>query len=354
MERSLCGTAIRMNPSAWTTVTAACTLQTAGSFGDDRIARTTYDNAGRVSLVQTGYGVTGVQADEVATTYSSNGQVATVTDAEGNRTTYEYDGHDRLVKTRMPDPVSAGTSSTTDYEQLTLDANGNVTSRRLRDGASIGYSYDTLNRVTAKDLPGSDPDVGYTYDLLGHMLTAATASQTLTFTWDALGRNLTQAGPLATVSYGYDAAGRRNALAETHGYFVSYDRLVTGEVSTIRDGNGLALATYAYDDRGRRTGRTLFDGTAASYGYDAVDRLTSLTQDLAGGADDLTLGFSYNPAGQIISTTRSNDAYAYTAHADQNVSDAVNGLNQLTATGATSLSHDGRGNVSAIGDNALI
>jgi hypothetical protein len=44
--------------------------------------------------------------------------VETVTDAENNRTTYEYDGHDRLSKTYfpMPSPKGAGTSSTTDYE----------------------------------------------------------------------------------------------------------------------------------------------------------------------------------------------------------------------------------------------
>ena len=135
---------------------------------------------------------------------------------------------------------------------------------------------------------------------------------------------------------------------------MTYDYDTLGEATAERDGFGNAMVAFAYDDRGRRTGLTWLNGATAAYGYDAVDRLTSLTQDLAGGADDLTLGFSYNPAGQIISTTRSNDAYAYTAHADQNVSDAVNGLNQLTATGATSLSHDGRGNVSAIGDNALI
>ena len=81
---------------------SACTLDTEGSFGPDRITRTTYDDAGQATLVETGEGVTGVQADEVATAYTNNGQVSHVTDAEGNRTTYEYDGHDRLVKSAFP------------------------------------------------------------------------------------------------------------------------------------------------------------------------------------------------------------------------------------------------------------
>ncbi|GAA4810222.1 hypothetical protein GCM10023232_01630 [Sphingosinicella ginsenosidimutans] len=106
---------------------------------------------------------------------------------------------------------------------------------------------------------------------------------------------------------------------------------------------------WAYDDLGRRTSLTSIDGTSASYGYDAVSRLSSLSHDVAGTANDVTFGYSYNPAGQIVATTRSNDAYAWGGHADQAVAETVNGLNQVTATGATSLSHDARGNTSAIG-----
>lgn len=90
--------------------------------------------------------------------------------------------------------------------------------------------------------------------------------------------------------------------------------------------------------------------TSASYGYDAVSRLASLTENLAGTANDLTLTFlSYNPAGQIAAGTRSNDAYSFTNLANQNVADTHNGLNQLTQTGSTSVTHDARGNISAIG-----
>jgi RHS repeat-associated protein len=61
------------------------------------------------------------------------------------------------------------------------------------------------------------------------------------------------------------------------------------------------------------------------------------------------LGFTLNPAGEIATNTRSNDIYAYTGHANANVTGTANGLNQLTAVGGTSNSHDARGNVSAIG-----
>ncbi len=131
-------TAQRMNSATWGSLPGACTLGTTGSHGPDRIAKTSYDAAGRVIKLQTGYGVTGIEADEVTATYTDNGQIATVTDAEGNKTTYEYDGHDRLLKTRYPHPSSAGTSSTTDYEELVYDLASNVTTRRLR-----GYASDS-------------------------------------------------------------------------------------------------------------------------------------------------------------------------------------------------------------------
>ena len=66
---------------------------------------------------------------------------------------FEYDGHDRLSKTRYPvAALGALASSTTDYEQATYDANGNVTQCRLvqvyaNGGANVtpmDYLGDTL------------------------------------------------------------------------------------------------------------------------------------------------------------------------------------------------------------------
>jgi RHS repeat-associated protein len=86
-----------------------------------------------------------------------------------------------------------------------------------------------------------------------------------------------------------------------------------------------------------------------SYGYDSVSRTTSLGEDLAGTANDLTLAFTYNNASQIASTTRSNDAYAWTGHYNLNRSYAANGLNQYTASGSVTPTYDARGNLTSAG-----
>lgn len=347
--------AARMNSATWNSLPAsACTLGTTGAAGPDRITKTTYDVADHVTKVTSAFGVTDTQSDDVSTTYSSNGRVASVTDAEGNKTTYEYDGVDRLVKTRYPVATKGSdTSSTTDYEQLTYDAAGNITTRRLRDGTSIGYGNDNLNRVTSKDLPGTEPDVTYSYDLLGRTIGASQTGNTLFFSYDALGRNTSQGGPLGTVSYQYDTAGRRTRMTWPDAFYVTYDYQVTGEMVAIRE-NGAAsgvgvLAIFTYDDLGRRTTLTRGNGTVTSYGFDNVSRLSSLTQDLSGTSNDLTLGFNYNPASQIMSNTRSNDLYAWDGHYNVSRGYTSNGLNQITAAGSTSFTFDGRGNLTQSG-----
>ena len=70
------------------------------------------------------------------------------------------------------------------------------------------------------------------------------------------------------------------------------------------------------------------NGTATSYGYDNVSRLTQLVQNLDGTANDLTLDFTHNPAGQIATDTRSNDRLQLTGHANAQRRRHVNGLNQ--------------------------
>jgi RHS repeat-associated protein len=346
----------RMNPTYFGSLPSdACTLGTASTtYGNDRIVKTTYDNAGQVTLAQTAYGVTGTQADEVTTTYTNNGRTASVTDAEGNKTSYVYDGLDRLTQTQFPSGTKgAGTSNSSDYEQLGYDAGGNVTSRRLRDGNSIGYTFDALGRMTYKDLPGTEPDVTYAYDALSRMTSAATSSQTLSFTYDALGRNLTQVGPQGTLTSTWDISGHRSRIAHPDGFYVDQDYLVTGELQTIRENGATSgagvLATYAYDDLGRRSSVTRGDGSTTGYTYDNASRLTQLAEDVAGTSYDQTLGFSYSPAGQITSNTRSNDNYAWTGHYNVNRGYTANGLNQYTASGSVTPSYDTKGNLTSAG-----
>src|SRR3546814_7599115 len=76
------------------------------------------------------------------------------------------------------------------------------------------YTYDALDRVTHKNLPGSELDIDYAYDNLGRLTAAnqTSGANDLTFTYDAPGRNLPQAGPRGKKTSTADAAGRRTEL----------------------------------------------------------------------------------------------------------------------------------------------
>lgn len=113
------------------------------------------------------------------------------------------------------------------------------------------------------------------------------------------------------------------------------------------------LATYAYDDLRRRSSVTFGNGVVQSFGFDAVSRLASLSNELSGTTNDLTTTFGYNPASQIASTMRTGDTYAWTGHYNQNATGAPNGLNQLTSVGTKSLTHDTKGNVTAFGSKSF-
>ncbi|MEN2793435.1 RHS repeat-associated core domain-containing protein [Sphingomonas oligophenolica] len=353
--------ALRMNSATWGSLPlSACTPAATGSAGPDRIIKNTYDVVGRTIAVQSAFG-TADQANEMSGTFSDNGKLSTVTDANTNTTTYEYDGFDRVGKIRYPGSlVGSGTSSSTDYEQFVYDAGGNVTSRRLRGYAGdssrhIDYSYDALNRLVLKVLPGSEPSVAFSYDNLGRLISAYTASNYVTLGYDALGRTTTQTTPFGTLTAGYDLVGRRISTAWPDAFYVTYDRLVTGEVTAVRE-NGAAsgpglLATYSYDSLGRRTGVVRGNGTTTAYVFDAISRATSLSHDIAGTSSDVTLGFSYNPAGQITTTTRSNDSYAWQGNVDTNLAYTANGLNEVTNVGGGAVTYDAQGNLASTGAN---
>lgn len=344
-QRLLC-TTVRMNPSQWSALPAdACAAQAAGGSGPDRVERiTSYDALDRPLAVTRGFGQPEASTDQ--TSYNANGTTASVTDGNGNVTTYGYDGFDRATTIVYPAPIS-------DYEYVTLDPAGNVTDRRLRDGSHIGFQYDARNRLTLKTLPNGEPATTYAYDLLSRATALTKAGEALGFTYDALSRLRVQTSPVMTMTADYDLAGRRTRLAWSDGLHEVYDRLVTGEAYAVRENGAVSgagvLATWTYDDLGRRRVLTRGNGTTTSYEPDPVSRLVSLTQDLAATQRDVTAAFSYTPASQIAQVARSNDIYAYNRYAAGTKSYSVNSLNQATAENGAAITYDARGNLKARG-----
>jgi len=121
------------------------------------------------------------------------------------------------------------------------------------------------------------------------------------------------------------------------------DRLDQVRENGVSSGPGL-LADYDLDAISRRTSISRGNGTTTVYHYDGISRLSGIDQDLASTSRDLSLGFQYNPASQVIQRTVSNDAYSYFS-TTQNRSYQADGLNRYSQVGGVTFDYDGRGNL---------
>ncbi|MBI1291991.1 hypothetical protein GC173_12235 [bacterium] len=343
-----------------------------------RATRNEYDAAGQLIRTIRAYG-SPLQQDYARYTYSLNGQALSVRDANTNRSAYVYDGFDRLCRLYFPvaslganqaatggiaenalSCASGGTSP--DYEGYAYDVNSNRTSLRLRSGETIGYTYDNLNRESVKDIPGGTAaDVFTGYDLAGRRLFArfaSTGGQGIDYAYDTAGRLTSETSFGRALSFQYDLASNRTRITWPDANYVQYIYDNLDRMDQVRE-NGTPLglpqlANYDFDSLSRRTLilRAEFAGAFTIYAYDDASRLTQLAQNLAGTADDQTLGFGYTAASQISQRTASNNAYKWF---DSNFSRAYsrNGLNQYTNVGGATYTHDARGNLTSDGSRTF-
>jgi len=342
----------------------ACTLGTAGAHGPDRITRNVYDAANQLLQVQRGVGTTS-QQNYATYTYNLNGQRTSLIDANGNRAEMRYDGYDRQNRWVLPHPTQTGAVNEADFEAYTYDLVGNRTSLRKRDGSTLTYQYDQLNRMLVKTVPQSASgaagySVHYGYDLrnLQSYARFGSASGTgISNEYDAFGRassSTTNMGGFSrTLSYQYDAGGRRTRITHPDGGYLTYEYNAASQLTVVRETGAAVLATLTYDASGRRTG-TSFNGASSTFGYNAASRLSNLTHNPAGTSADQALRFTYNAAAQIATREADNDSYVSNSAYAVNRSYAVNGLNQYTQAGPASFTYDANGNLISDGSTNFV
>jgi RHS repeat-associated protein len=361
----VCST-VRMNPAVYGSLPDACSGSAYSvAYGSDRITRNIYDNAGQLLQVQKAYGTSIVQ-NYATYTYSPNGKQASVTDANGNLATFGYDGFDRLRQWTFPSKTTPGQVNTADYELYGYDAVGNRTSLRKRDGVTLTYQYDGMNRNTVKSVPASASEaagysVHYGYDVRGLQTYARFGSASgpgVSNAYDGYGRVTssitTMGGVSRTLGYLYDAASNRTRVTHPDGtrFDMVYDagsRMTDAYWWSPSYGSSYFLS-LGYDGLGRRTA-TRHPYSPTYYGYDGIGRLQSYAHWFAGGAGNLNTWFTLNPASQIGSRERDNDDYRHTSYVGADRQYAANGLNQYTAVAGAGYDYDANGNLTSDGGN---
>ncbi|NIJ64635.1 RHS repeat-associated protein [Sphingomonas leidyi] len=381
-------TAVRMNSSQFGgSLPDACTLGAQGSQGQDRITKNIYDLGGQLLQVRKAVG-TSLEQAYVTYSYTQTGKQEYVIDANGNRARLVYDGHGRQVQWQFPSAsapggynpstpanalATAGAVNTNDREEYGYDANGNRTSLRKRDGRVFGYTFDALNRMTAKIVPTACVagyactnvpasmvrSVYYSYDLRGLQTAArfdsASGADAVTNAYDGFGRlassTTSMGGVSRTLSYVRDADGNRTRVTHPDGtWFASaYDglnRLVHTNVNSL-----VGIMDTTFRPEGNR-GNLWHGAGYTNYSYDGIGRLAGEYQifGASAGTHNLYTGYGYNPAGQIVRRDRDNGApYAYGGFVPGNRAYVADGLNRYTSVNANGYGYDANGNLTSDG-----
>ncbi len=268
--------------------------------------------------------------------YDGNGNLVTVTDANGGSYQFEYTDH---LMTNLTDPEGIL------YLQNIYDGEDRVIEQIDAGGSHSYFNYDTEGQTLFTDNLGHQ--TRYNYDDLFRLTTREDAlgqveqytyagdsynvasytdwrGQTWTYTYDDRGNLLTETDPLShvttytyndtndltsltdlggpggtsrTTTFIYDAAGNLIRIDRPDGTTIQSTYDDKGQQLSLTDGNG-HTTTYGYDAQGNLTTVTDPLGQATQYEYDAVGRLTQVTD-----ANSHTAQFEYDNNDNIVHLT---------------------------------------------------
>lgn len=328
-----------------------------------------------------------------AFTYDSNGYSSSQTDWNGNQTTYVNNSHGdpTTINEAVGSPVARTTTIAYDPTWIhlpdtitttgltttfTYDGSGDVLTKTLTDTTSQSVPYPTNGQTRV-----------WKYTWNNYLLASVQSPRTdvtekTSYTYDSTGALTTITNPLnqGTTITSHTPSGLPETIVDPNGTTtnLTYDPRNHLLTSTAVVSSGNRVTTYGYDAAENLTSVTQPDGSGLTYTYDAAHRLTATT-DLFGqkisytldalgdptatdilnasstitnqhsnsfdalgrmltdvGAASQTSTFTYDPMGnQLTSEDQANNT-------TQRVFDALNRLNKITdpESGVTTTSYD--------------
>ena len=221
-----------------------------------------------------------------AETFNSQGQLATLTNADGGATSFSYATSGSLASLTDPDgnttswtynsqnQVTQETNSLGNSDSLAYNSAGQLVGYTDADGNVRTYQYDSAGHVATETLYASAADEA-----------AGNAEDTLNFAYDSAGNLVSESDDSASDTYAYDSQNRltsaTEAEADTPTVVITYTYSGT---STEPSGVSVTIGGVAdYED---------------SYSYNSAGQLTQIVRTAAdpsgGDAVAETVDMAYN------------------------------------------------------------
>jgi len=324
-----------------------------------------------LTYLQNDYKISNVSRAATSTTaaatetfsYDSNGYLSGMTDWNGNQTTYVNDSHGDPTTINEAVGSSVARTTTIAYDPTWVQLPDTITT----PGLTTTFAYDgsgevltrTLTDTTTQSTPystnGSTREWQYTWQnaLLATVQSPRTdVVEKTTYTYDSIGALTAIANPLnqQTTITSHTGGGLALTIVDSNNVTtnLTYDprqRLLT---STVITSGGNRTTTYGYDAAENLTSVTQPDNSKLTYTYDAAHRLTDIT-DLFGQKISYTL----DALGDRTATKVRNASSTVTSQ-HSNAFDALGRMLQDTgaASQTSSFTYDAMGNMVTATDQA--
>lgn len=348
---------------------------TTSTSAEGHLTTRTFDAANRLTRL-----VEPVSDTESITTtfgHDATGARTRVTDGRNNTVTTTYNTLGLIEAVTEPStaahPHPADRTWTAGY-----DANGNPVTETVPGNVTRTRTFDALDRLTGETGTGAEtttPGNSFGYDLAGRRTTVNTPGGQITYGYNDQSKPLTVTSPTGgTAQYTYDPNGRVSARVDKAGAAAfswnANDDLATAtdpvtgtptvltyndaaQLATVTYGTGGAKRVYTHDALGRVDTDELTNDTgsvlaAASYDYDAEDRIVAKTSTGTTGAGPNTYG--YDHAGRLTRWTAPDGAathYEWDPAGNRTKAGATTATydqrNRVLSNGATTYTHSPRG-----------
>jgi YD repeat-containing protein len=274
-----------------------------------------YDSSGNL------IGVSNPAGGAISAVRSASGQITSITDADGNKTSYQYDGNG-LIATFIDALNGVWT-----YQ---YDGAARAASRTDPGGSVLQASYNVGNRIiglTAGNVQAAFDFSGIQRDSLNHLVNYT----------DSFGNQ---------VAYTYDAAGQLTGMTLPGGNTVTYQYDHAHRLSKVSDWLG-NFALYRYDASGWPQSVTVSGGPIAIYQYDGAHNLRAIVSTGPDGLPVAGYRYTLDANGNRTAASALEPFTAPVSFAANSLGyDAAN--HPVTRSDGQSYKYDARGNLVAI------